>query len=61
MPISLNKENYRINKQDKVRLIALKAKPKDYEGIVIPLYHHTKNLQERIITVNKGKILIRTI
>ena len=61
VPISLNKENYRINKQDKVKLIALKAKPKDYEGIIIPLYHQTKNIQEKIITVANGKILIRTV
>jgi len=61
IPITLNKENYRMNKQDKVKLISLRAKPKDHEGIVIPLYHISKNIQNKFITVDNGRILIRTV
>ena len=61
LPITLNKENYRINKSDKIKLISLKAKPKDSEGISIPLYDISKNIQIKTLMVENGKIKMRSI
>ena len=61
LPITLNKENYRINKSDKVKLISLKAKPKDSDGISIPLYDISKNTQIKTLIVENGKIKMRSI